>query len=378
MTDAVQIARELIRCKSVTPDEGGALAYLEGFLSARGFVCHRLKFSAPGTPDVENLYARWGKDAPHFCFAGHTDVVPVGDEAAWSFDPFGGEVRDGFLCGRGASDMKGAIAAFAAAAADFIAKHPPQGSISFLITGDEEGPAVNGTRKALEWMKEKGEKIDFCLVGEPTSVKHVGDTVKIGRRGSLTGHLTVRGMQGHVAYPQLADNPVPRLATLLKVLSDLVLDTGTAHFQPSNLEIVRVETSPGAENVIPAWARATFNVRFNDTYTGESLENKLREALNAAGVAYALSVEVAGESFYTPPGRYSSMVAGAVQAVTGREPDLSTSGGTSDARFIRAHCPVVELGVTNQTAHKVDERVPAADITALSAIYGHVLAAFFR
>lgn len=377
MTDAVRIAQDLIRCKSVTPDEGGALAYLEALLSAHGFACHRLKFSDKDTPDVENLYARWGTGAPHICFAGHTDVVPVGDEKAWTFDPFGGEVRDGWLCGRGASDMKGAIGAFAAAALDFIAKENPGGSISLLITGDEEGPSVNGTKKALAWMKERGETLDFCIVGEPTSDKIFGDTVKIGRRGSLNGVLTVRGVQGHVAYPQLADNPVPRLVALLKALDGLALDRGTAHFQPSNLEIVGISTSPGADNVIPAWAKASFNVRFNDVYTGASLEKKLRETLDGCGVPYEASFRLSGESFYTPPGKYSDMVAGAVKAVTGIDPALSTSGGTSDARFIRAHCPVVECGVSNATAHKVDERVPAADIAALAEIYGEILKKFF-
>jgi succinyl-diaminopimelate desuccinylase len=272
--------------------------------------------------------------------------------------------------------MKGGIAGFIAAALDAVRKKP-RGSVSLLITADEEGPSINGTRKALDWMKEKGEMLDFCIVGEPTSDKILGDTVKIGRRGSLTGTLTVKGIQGHVAYPQLADNPVPKLLALLKAIDDLELDKGTPHFQPSNLEIVNIEASRGADNVIPAWARALFNVRFNDLYTGGALEDKLRAALDAVGVPYDLTTRVSGESFYTPPGKYSDMVAAAVMEETGRAPVLSTSGGTSDARFIRAYCPVVECGVSNATAHKVDERVPAADIVALSRVYAGVLRRFF-
>lgn len=376
MTDPVALLQELIRCPSVTPEEGGALTLLEKLLSAHGFACHRLKFSGKDTPDVENLYARWGKDAPHICFAGHTDVVPPGDPAGWSFDPFGGALRDGCVCGRGAADMKGPIACFVSAALDCI-KSNPKGSISLLITGDEEGPAVNGTKKVLDWLKERGEKIDFCLVGEPTSRETLGDMMKIGRRGSLSGFLTVKGTQGHVAYPHLADNPVPKLVRLLQALDALELDRGTAHFEPSNLEIVNIDAGNAAENVIPAEARAVFNVRFNDTYTGESLEKRLREALDAAEIPYALRVRVSGESFYTPPGPHSGMIAGAIRKVTGKEAELSTSGGTSDARFIRSHCPVIEFGITGKTMHKADERVAVSDMTALTAIYAEVLKSWF-
>lgn len=368
MTDPVALLQELIRCPSVTPEEGGAIALLENLLKINGFTCHRLKFG-----EVDNLYARLGTTAPHLCFAGHTDVVPVGDRAGWTFDPFGGEIIDGYVCGRGAADMKGPIAAFVAAALDFIRDKKPEGSLSFLITGDEEGPADNGTVKVLEWLKEKGEKIDFCIVGEPTSRETLGDMMKIGRRGSLTGKITVTGTQGHAAYPHLADNPIPKLVTILKTLDDLKLDDGTAHFQPSNLEIVTVDTGNTADNVIPAQCRATFNVRFNDTWTGASLEKKLRGAIDALRIPYQMNVRVSGESFYTPPGKLSDMLQDAVKKVTGQAPELSTSGGTSDARFIRNHCPVVEFGLTGKTAHKTDERVPIKEVTALADIYTAVL-----
>jgi succinyl-diaminopimelate desuccinylase len=377
MKDPVKLLQELIRCPSVTPEEGGAIALLEKLLSSHGFECHRLKFSDKNTPDVENLYARWGKTAPHICFAGHTDVVPVGDAKGWSFDPFGGATKDGFVCGRGAADMKGPIACFVTAALAAVAKNP-KGSISFLITGDEEGPSVNGTKKVLEWLKERGEKIDFCLVGEPTSREKLGDMIKIGRRGSLTGVVTVKGLQGHVAYPHLADNPVPKLMKLMLAIDGLELDKGTAHFQPSNLEIVNIDIPKGAENVIPAYASAQFNVRFNDTYTGASLERKLREALDAQKTPYELAVKVSGESFYTAPGAHSDLVAAAIKRITGVTPELSTSGGTSDARFIRNYCPVLEFGITGTTMHKTDERVALTELTALTEIYADVLKSWFR
>jgi succinyl-diaminopimelate desuccinylase len=376
MTDPVALLQDLIRCPSVTPEEGGAIALLEKLLSANGFKCHRLKFSDKDTPDVENLYARWGTASPHICFAGHTDVVPVGDAKIWSFDPFGGAIKDGYVCGRGAADMKGPIACFVTAALEAVVKNP-QGSISFLITGDEEGPSVNGTKKVLEWLREKGEKIDFCLVGEPTSREQLGDMMKIGRRGSLTGVVTVKGTQGHVAYPHLADNPVPKLMQLMLAIDGLELDKGTAHFQPSNLEIVNIEVPKGAENVIPAHASAQFNVRFNDTYTGVSLEKKLRDTLDAQKIPYQLAVRVSGESFYTPPGVHSDMVAKAIKKVTGRDADLSTTGGTSDARFIRSYCPVLEFGITGTTMHKTDERVSLSDMTALTDIYREILKSWF-
>jgi succinyl-diaminopimelate desuccinylase len=377
MIDTVRLLQDLIRCPSVTPEEGGALTLLETLLSAHGFTCHRLRFSDEGTPDVENLYARWGAGAPHICFAGHTDVVPVGDRAGWSFDPFGGEIRDGYVCGRGAADMKGAVAAFAAAAINFLEKKTPAGSISFLITGDEEAAAINGTVKVLDWMEKNGEKPDFCIVGEPTSREVLGDMVKIGRRGTFSGYLTVRGVQGHVAYPHLADNPIPRLLILLQAVDGLVLDAGTVHFQPSNLEIVNVEVSKGAENVIPAWCRAVFNVRFNDSYTGKTLERKLRETLDSCGLAYELNLRVGGESFYTPPGKYSEIIASAIEQATDRKPEFSTSGGTSDARFIRNHCPVIEFGLVGVTAHKADECVLKDDVVTLERIYQAILDRFF-
>lgn len=374
--DSVALLQELIKCPSVTPHEGGALQLLEKLLTANGFKCHRLKFSDKDTPDVDNLYARWGTQAPHFCFAGHTDVVPVGDEKGWSFDPFGGEIRDGFVCGRGAADMKGPIACFVTAALAAI-KANPKGSVSLLITGDEEGPSVNGTKKMLDWLKDKGEKIDFCLVGEPTSSEKLGDMMKIGRRGSLNGHITVTGVQGHVAYPQRADNPVPKLIKLLAVLDALELDKGTTHFQPSNLEIVTVDVGNAADNVIPARAEAKFNIRFNDAHTGASLQKLLKDALDAAGIPYDLRFRLSGESFYTPPGAHSELLQKAIKSVTGIDPELSTTGGTSDARFIRAHCPVIEFGIVGLTMHKVDERVAVSDMHALTDIYSRVLGSWF-
>ncbi|MCE9508029.1 MAG: succinyl-diaminopimelate desuccinylase [Alphaproteobacteria bacterium] len=377
MTDPVALLQELIRCKSVTPEEGGALNYLEKLLAAHGFTCHRLKFSDQDTPDVDNLYARRGTAAPHLCFAGHTDVVPVGDAAAWRHAPFGGEIADGHVFGRGACDMKGSIAAFVAAALEFLKQHQPAGSLSFLLTGDEEGPAINGTRKVLEWLAARGEKIDFCIVGEPTSRETLGDMVKIGRRGTLTGKIAVQGVQGHVAYPHLADNPIPKLLTLLKTLDDMELDKGTAHFQPSNLEIVNIDIGNSADNVIPAAARATFNVRFNDQYSGASLEKKLRAALDSVGIPYQLKVKAGGESFYTPPGKYSELLQSAIKKVAGLTAELSTTGGTSDARFIKQYCPVIEFGIVGKTAHKTDECVAVKDVAALTEIYREILKAYY-
>jgi len=376
--DPVSILQALIRCPSVTPAEGGALDYLEGILTNAGFTCHRLKFSDVDTPDVDNLYARIGTAAPHFCFAGHTDVVPPGDTTAWSFDPFGGLVRDGYVCGRGAADMKGPIACFIAALLDFIRHNSFDGSISLLITGDEEGPSINGTPKMLQWLEERGEKIDFCLVGEPTSRETLGDMIKIGRRGTLTGHLTVTGKQGHVAYPHLADNPVPKLVKLLSALDALVPDNGSDHFQPSNLEIVTVDVGNPATNVIPARAKAAFNIRFNDHWNGDTLEAKIRETLDRAKLPYQLDVQVGGESFYTAPGVYSDMIAAAIEKTTGQKPELSTSGGTSDARYIKNHCPVIEFGIVGETMHKTDERVAVSDMHALTGIYQDILKSFFK
>ncbi len=377
--DPVALAAALIRCASVTPEDAGALGVLEGALSPLGFACHRLAFGE-GAARVENLYARLGTSGPVFCFAGHTDVVPPGERAAWSADPFAATVSGDMLFGRGAVDMKGAVAAFAAAAARHLAAEggrPPRGSIALLITGDEEGPAVNGTRKVLDWMAARGERIDACLVGEPTCRETLGDTVKIGRRGTITGRLVVEGAQGHVAYPQRADNPIPRMVRALAALADARLDDGTEHFEPSNLEITTVDVGNPAANVIPAAARATFNIRFNDRHTGESLARWLRETCAAHAGAHALDIEIGGECFLTPPGPLSDLVADAVEGVTGLRPALSTTGGTSDARFIKDHCPVVEFGLPGPSMHKIDERVALADLEALTRVYRAVLDAYF-
>ena len=379
MIDPVALTRELIRCRSVTPAEGGALDLLQGVLEGLGFTCHRLTFSEAGTPDVDNLYARIGEASPNLCFAGHTDVVPTGPEDAWSADPFSGELRDGMVWGRGAADMKGAIACFVAAAARHLDKGPPAGSISLLITGDEEGPAINGTRKLLQWLAERGERLDACITGEPTNPETLGEMIKIGRRGSLNAVLTVDGTQGHSAYPQLADNAAHRLVALLDALIAAPLDDGSTHFQPSSVQVTGIESGGEATNIIPGSASAAFNVRFNDLHTSDSLTALLRSRLDAAagGAEYALEVTVSGESFYTPPGSLSDLVGDAVAAVTGRRPALSTTGGTSDSRFIKDYCPVLDFGLVGQTMHKADERVAVADIAALSAIYEAVLERFF-
>ena len=377
--DPLELAAAMIRCPSVTPADAGALDVLQAALEGLGFTCHRLPFSEPGAADVDNLYARIGEAAPNFCFAGHTDVVPVGDAAAWSVEPFGARVIDGTLYGRGAADMKGAVACFVAAAARIIGDRggPPGGSISLLITGDEEGPAVNGTAKVLSWLAERGERLDACVVGEPTNRERLGDMIKIGRRGSITGWLTVHGAQGHVAYPHHADNPLPRLVRTLAALDRETLDKGNAHFQPSNLEVTTVDVGNPAENVIPASARATFNIRFNDNHTGASLTAWLRDVCGRHAGAHDLEVRVSGEAFLTPPGPLSEMIAAAVERVSGARPALSTTGGTSDARFIKDHCPVAEFGLVGQTMHQVDERVAVADLGALTDIYAQVLEAYF-
>ncbi|MEX0759450.1 MAG: succinyl-diaminopimelate desuccinylase [Tistlia sp.] len=380
--DPLDLAQRLIRCPSVTPEEGGALDLLQGELEALGFACTRLVFKEEGTAPVDNLYARLGAAAPNFCFAGHTDVVPPGEAADWSSDPFESTIVEGELVGRGAADMKGAIAAFVAAAGRFLEKREAAaegfgGSISLLITGDEEGPSVNGTRKVLDWLVQEGETLDACLVGEPTNPDALGDMVKIGRRGSLTGNLTALGRQGHTAYPHLADNAAHRLVGLLAALIAEPLDQGTAHFQPSTLQISTIDVGNPASNVVPGRASATFNIRFNDAHSGASLERWLRETLDATGGGYELAVRVSGESFLTPPGPLSELVAGAVEAVTGRRPELSTTGGTSDARFIKDHCPVAEFGLVGRTMHQVDERVAVADIETLTEIYAKALEDYF-
>ncbi|AUN30995.1 succinyl-diaminopimelate desuccinylase [Niveispirillum cyanobacteriorum] len=376
--DPVALTQDLIRCPSVTPADAGALGVLQRVLEQMGFTCTRLVFEEAGTDPVDNLYARLGTGSPNFCFAGHTDVVPVGDAAAWTVDPFAAEIINGKLYGRGTSDMKGAIAAFTSAVKSFLDRNgTPDGSISLLITGDEEGPSINGTRKVLDWMQANGEVIDACLVGEPTNPRVMGDMMKIGRRGSVTATLTAYGAQGHVAYPHLADNPLPRLTKALSMLADSPLDEGTPHFQPSTLAITTIDVGNPASNVIPAKGTAKFNIRFNDLHTPKSLEAHILDVLEEVGGTWDLKMAVSGEAFLTPPGALVATVAGAVTAVTGKTPELSTSGGTSDARFIKNFCPVVEFGLVGQTMHKVDEHVDVADIRTLAAIYDRVLADFF-
>lgn len=380
--DPVAIARALIRCPSVTPAEGGALAYLAQLLGGAGFAVERVTFSQPGTDDVENLYARIGSGAPHLVFAGHTDVVPSGDEKLWTHPPFAGEVADGKLYGRGAVDMKGAIACFAAAALDHLARNggKPKGSISFLITGDEEGIAVNGTPKLLTWSAERGEKFDHCVLGEPSNDAALGDMIKIGRRGSLNGTLVVTGRQGHVAYPQRADNPVRGLVTLISAVLAEPLDKGSAHFDPSNLEFTSVDVGNRTVNLIPAEARGRFNIRYNDNHTLASLQRLVETRLAAAAgstVRWRVEFEPSNSDvFLTKPGPFVELVTGIAARVTGRTPVLSTTGGTSDARFIKNYCPVVEFGLVGQLAHHVDEHVPVADLEKLTAIYREVLAAY--
>jgi succinyl-diaminopimelate desuccinylase len=366
----------------VTPEEGGALNLIATVLGDAGFEVHRPVFSQTGTPDVENLYARWGSGHPYLLFAGHTDVVPPGDTARWTHNPFGAAVENGELYGRGATDMKGGIACMMAAALGFLQDRPNfTGSIGFLITGDEEGPAVNGTVKLLAWAKERGERFDHCILGEPTNPDRLGDMIKIGRRGSLTGQVVVHGKQGHVAYPHLADNPVRGMLRLLDALTATPLDGGTDHFDASNLEVTTVDVGNMASNVIPAEARATFNIRFNDTWTPEALGSELdRRLREAAGntVRYTLSLEPTNAvAFLTPPDRFVGFVADAIEAETGLRPRHSTTGGTSDARFIKDACPVVEFGLVGQTMHQVDERVAVADLDRLTAIYRRILDTYF-
>ncbi|MBN9668881.1 succinyl-diaminopimelate desuccinylase [Roseibium aggregatum] len=383
-SSAVTIAQDLIRCPSVTPAEGGALTTLESLLAGAGFSVSRVTFQDDDTPDVENLFASIGSGRPHFVFAGHTDVVPAGAEGDWSHGPFDSVISDGILYGRGAVDMKGGIASFAAAALDFVERFGTGfgGTISFLITGDEEGPAVNGTVKLLQWAREQGHVFDACIVGEPTNPEVLGDAIKVGRRGSLSGTVTVTGVQGHVAYPHLADNPVPGLLKLLDALDALKLDDGNERFQPSNLEIVNLDVGNAAFNVIPARAEGRFNIRYNDEWSLESLKAKISETL--AGVAlgsldYRLDFKRdASESFLTRDDTLITALSEAVRVETGRTPELSTGGGTSDARFIKNYCPVVEFGLVGQTMHKVDERVAVEDLDRLAAIYKRFLTGYFR
>ena len=375
MIDPAALTEDLIRCASVTPQEGGALQLLERLLTAHGFHCTRVDRG-----DVSHLLARWGQGKT-FGFNGHTDVVPVGDLKAWSVDPFGAENRDGFLYGRGATDMKSGVAAFAAAAIDFVKESPPDGSVVLAITGDEEGPAKDGTVALLDWMQAQGERMDHCLVGEPTCPDVMGDMIKIGRRGSMNGYFTVTGVQGHAAYPHRANNPLPAMARLIDQLSTASLDAGTEHFDASTLAVVTMDTGNPATNVIPAQCRATVNIRFNDAHSGASLTNWLQEHADKVAKAFDvridLEVVISGESFITPPGELSDLVAHAVQVETNRTPVLSTSGGTSDARFVQHHCPVVEFGLVGKTMHQVDERVEIAQIHQLKSIYTRILRDYF-
>jgi len=372
LTAPLSLAQALIRRPSVTPADEGALTVLEQALTALGFHCERLTFGAEeGRPPVANLYARRGEKGPNLCFAGHTDVVPPGQ--GWTVPPFDAQVIGDHLYGRGAVDMKGAIACFVAAVARLRGADDNAKSISLLITGDEEGRALDGTMRVLDWLAQRGEKLDACLVGEPTNPLHLGEMIKIGRRGSLNGRLRVLGAQGHVAYPHLADNPLPRLIDMLKAITAQPLDAGTAHFQPSSLVLTSIDVGNMATNVIPAEGHAAFNIRFNDRHSSASLEQWLRERFNEIGGAYEFDVEISGESFLTPPGPLSNTVSRAIAEITGRTPEFSTTGGTSDARFIKNACPVIEFGLAGQTMHKADERVSLADLEALTRIYQRVL-----
>jgi succinyl-diaminopimelate desuccinylase len=387
MNDALSIAQALIRCPSVTPVDAGALGVLETLLKQHGFETHRVTFSEAGTADVDNLYARIGTGAPHITFAGHTDVVPAGDESTWTHGAFSGEVKDGFLYGRGAVDMKGGIACSVAAVLQYLAEHggKPQengkGSISFLITGDEEAASINGTVKLLKWVADRGEKLDHCVLGEPSNQQEMGDCIKIGRRGSQSGTLYVEGVQGHVAYPHRASNPVPDISRLIVAISEEPLDHGSAQFQPSNLEFVSVDVGNGAFNVIPGQARATFNIRYNDLHTQASLR-ELVETRLAKTAGNRIKARIVWEPsnsnvFVTKPGAFTDLAVAAISEVTGRKPELSTTGGTSDARFIASYCPVIEFGLLGQTMHQIDERASVKDMEQLTRIYRGILGRYF-
>ncbi len=381
----VELTAELVRRASVTPDAGDVLDFMQGWLEKLGFSCERLTFSDADTPDVDNLFARIGTGGPHFCFAGHVDVVPTGKAQDWRYPPFAAEIHDGLMYGRGTVDMKGGVACFMAAARDYLAAHDgrPAGSISLLITGDEEGPSVNGTAKVLEWMKQQGHVPDHCLVGEPSNPDAMGDAIKIGRRGSLSAALVVHGTQGHAAYPHLADNPVHRLTAIISRLLEKPLDEGSAHFEPSSLQVTSIDTGNRAVNVIPASCRAQFNIRFNDHHSADSLKHWLHgicAAVTGEGDGhYELEFLSTGDCFVTEPGPLVDLVGESVQHVTGRNdrPQLMTNGGTSDARFIKDYCPVLEFGLVGQTMHKVDECVAVADLDTLSRIYGEILETYF-
>ena len=382
--DSVALTQALIRCPSVTPEEGGALHLLQAVLKQAGFETHLVRFSESNTPDVDNLYARIGTSKPCLLFAGHTDVVPTGDETRWSHGPFSGEIVDGILFGRGAADMKGGVAASVAAVLQFLDEVGPDfgGSLGFLITGDEEGPAINGTVKLLEWAKARGEQFDHCILGEPTNPERLGDMIKIGRRGSLSGRLVVEGKQGHIAYPHLAENPIRGIVTLVGGLLAEPLDQGTAHFGASNLEFSTLDVGNKAGNVIPQSAEAKFNIRFNDLWTYDTLAAEIEARLHRlAGneIRYAVTFEPSNaDAFLTEPGAFVEMAVASIEEATGIKPVLSTTGGTSDARFIKDYCPVIEFGLVGQTMHQIDERVPVADIARLTAIYNDIIRRYFH
>ena len=384
IVDPTALARDLLRCPSVTPAEGGALTLIEGVLKGAGFTVHRVIFTEPGTAPVENLHARVGSASPHLVFAGHTDVVPPGEAAKWTHPPFAGEIAGGTLYGRGAVDMKGAIACALAATLDYVAAHAgkPKGSISFLITGDEESVAVNGTVKLLKWAAERGESFDHCVLGEPSNAAAIGDTIKIGRRGSLNGTLAVTGKQGHVAYPERADNPVRGLVTLMSALMAAPLDHGSAQFDASNLEFTSIDIGNTVVNLIPGEARARFNIRFNDCHNQTSLKTLIeKRAADAAGARIRWHIDWEpsnADVFFAKPGPFIDLVVGAIKAVTGREPKLSTTGGTSDARFIKNYCQVLEFGLVGQTMHQVDEHTAVADLATLTAVYRKILDRYFN
>lgn len=376
--DPIQLTADLIRCPSVTPNEGGAITLLQDLLTQHGFTCTRIERGG-----ISNLFARWGagNNGRSFGFNGHTDVVPIGDAAAWTVDPFGAEIKDGFMYGRGATDMKSGVAAFVAAAIDFVRDTPPDGSIVITITGDEEGDALDGTTAILDWMRANGETMDHCLVGEPTSPDTMGQMMKIGRRGSMSAHFTINGVQGHSAYPHRANNPLTAMVRLMDRLASHELDQGTEYFDQSTLAITTIDTGNPAGNVIPAQCSANVNIRFNDAHTGADLtawlQSEADKVIAQTGVSIALKVKISGESFITPPGELSTLIANAVQAELGVTPEMSTTGGTSDARFVKDLCPVTEFGLVGKTMHSVDERVEVAQITQLKSIYARILRDYF-
>ncbi len=381
--DPFSILQDLIRCPSVTPQDHGALSVVENLLQPAGFTTHRLLFKDQDTPDIDNLFARYGTSGPHLCFAGHTDVVPVGDEAGWTYPPFAAEIHHGQIYGRGATDMKGSVAAFAAAALDYVRENPKfKGSISFLITGDEEGPAINGTVKVLEWMKKFQHLPDHCLVGEPVSADALGDTIKIGRRGSLSFIVAVEGKQGHVAYPNKVSNPVAKLARLVDLISSTAIDDGNEQFDPSTLQVTTFDVGNTATNVVPAKATAKFNIRFSTEHDHDSLrawvDAHVETVKSELGGNWHVTSNEGAEAFITEPGSFVGLVQDAVLAETGLLPKLSTSGGTSDARFVKDYCPVLEFGPTNATIHQVDERLSVEELQATTRIYARIIESYFN